>query len=85
MISYSSPGLRLKTKTNQKVGCPIRKSPDQQLLTLPRGLSQPATSFFASDCQGIRQMPFKTLEFKSRAGINPLLFPAFVSGDVSQI
>ena len=38
----------------------------------PRNLSQRITSFIASDCQGIHQMPFKTLEFKSRAGINPL-------------
>ena len=40
------------------MGCPIRKSTDQSLLTAPRGLSQPATSFFASECQGIHQMPF---------------------------
>jgi hypothetical protein len=47
------------------------------VLTPPRSLSQPATSFIASDCQGIHQMPLKTLEFKSRAGINPLHIPAF--------
>ena len=40
------------------MGYPIRKSTDQSLLTAPRGLSQPATSFFASECQGIHQMPF---------------------------
>ena len=40
------------------MGSPIRKSTDQSLLTAPRGLSQPATSFIASECQGIHQMPF---------------------------
>ncbi len=70
-----------KTKTSLKVGFPIRKFPDQRLLTPNRNLSQPATSFIASDCQGIHQMPFKTLEFKSRAGINPLLVALnFLSG-----
>ena len=39
------------------VGCPIRKSTDQSLLATPRGLSQRATSFIASQCQGIHQMP----------------------------
>ena len=35
------------------LGCPIRKSPDQSLLTTPRGLSQLTTSFIGSQCQGI--------------------------------
>jgi hypothetical protein len=38
-------------------GCPIRKSTDQRVLASPRGLSQRATSFIASQCQGIHQMP----------------------------
>ena len=38
-------------------GCPIRKSPDQSLLTTPRGLSQLATSFIAGFRQGIHQTP----------------------------
>ena len=42
-------------------GFPIRKSTDQRLLSPPRGLSQSATSFIASRCQGIHQMPFQTL------------------------
>ena len=42
-------------------GCPIRRSPDQSLLAAPRGLSQPTTSFIASWCQGIHQMPLKRL------------------------
>src|SRR5882757_3445476 len=38
-------------------GFPIRKSPDQSVLATPRSLSQPTTSFIASQCQGIRQTP----------------------------
>ena len=40
-----------------RVGCPIRKSRDQRSLASPPGLSQRATSFIASQCQGIHQMP----------------------------
>ena len=39
------------------MGCPIRTSTDQRLLAAPRGFSQRATSFIASRCQGIHQMP----------------------------
>jgi hypothetical protein len=41
---YSTGG----TGPLRPVGCPIRKSPDQSLLSAPRGLSQIATSFFGS-------------------------------------
>jgi hypothetical protein len=44
-----------------RVGCPIRRPPDQSLLATPRSFSQPATSFFASRRQGIRQTPFSRL------------------------
>ena len=47
--------------TAEAVGCPIRKSTDQCLLAAPRGLSQRAASFIASQCQGIHQMPFRRL------------------------
>ena len=40
------------------VGFPIRKFTDQSLLAAPRDLSQRATSFIASQCQGIHQTPF---------------------------
>jgi hypothetical protein len=43
------------------VGCPIRRSRDQRLLASPPGLSQRATSFIASQCQGIHQMPLLRL------------------------
>jgi hypothetical protein len=39
------------------VGFPIRTSPDQNLLAVPRGLSQLATSFIACFCQGIHHAP----------------------------
>jgi hypothetical protein len=39
------------------VGCPIRRSRDHQSLASPPGFSQRATSFIASQCQGIHQMP----------------------------
>jgi hypothetical protein len=44
--------------TPKGVGCPIRTSEDQRLLATPLGFSQRATSFIASRCQGIHQMPF---------------------------
>jgi hypothetical protein len=43
---------------SQKVGCPIRKFPDQSLFAAPRDLSQRTTSFIASQRQGIRRIPF---------------------------
>jgi hypothetical protein len=42
----------------KEVGFPIRKSRDQRALASPPGLSQRATSFIASQRQGIHQMPF---------------------------
>jgi hypothetical protein len=42
------------------VGCPIRRSRDPQSLALPPSFSQRATSFIASRCQGIHQMPFSS-------------------------
>ncbi len=52
--------------TPKGVGFPIRKSPDQRLLAASRGLSQRATSFIASQCQGIHQMPFSRLILRNR-------------------
>jgi hypothetical protein len=42
-------------------GFPIRRSADQRVLAPPRGFSQRATSFIASRCQGIHQMPLRRL------------------------
>jgi hypothetical protein len=44
--------------TPRGVGCPIRRSRDHRSLASPPGFSQRATSFIASQCQGIHQMPF---------------------------
>ena len=45
----------------KEVGCPIRRSQDQRALASPLSFSQRATSFIASRCQGIHQMPFSWL------------------------
>ena len=42
------------------MGFPIRKSPDQSLLSAPRSLSQIITSFIAFYCLGIHRMHFYT-------------------------
>ena len=70
MRCFSSPGsppapMNSAQDTPKGVGFPIRKSPDQSLLATPRGLSQRATSFIASRCQGIHQMPFSRLRATS--------------------
>ena len=48
--------LWIQAQIPLRVGFPIRKCPDQSLLAAPRTLSQRATSFIASQCQGIHQM-----------------------------
>ena len=49
------------TISDCQVGCPIRRSRDQRVLSPPPGLSQSATSFIASCCQGIHQTPLSRL------------------------
>ncbi len=44
------------------VGCPIRRPRDHRSLASPPGFSQRATSFIASQCQGIHQMPLLALD-----------------------
>ena len=66
-LDVSVPRVRLRILWIQiriplRVGFPIRKCPDQSLLAAPRTLSQRATSFIASQCQGIHQMPLLTLD-----------------------
>ena len=51
------------------MGCPIRRSRDQRSLASPPGFSQRATSFIASQCQGIHQMPF--FRARSKSGPRP--------------
>jgi hypothetical protein len=48
--------------TRYRVGCPIRTSRDHRSLASPPGFSQRATSFIASQCQGIHQMPLLALD-----------------------
>jgi hypothetical protein len=65
-------------------GFPIRKSSDQSVLATPRSLSQPATSFIASQCQGIRQTPLLclTLTFCQRKDdLAIVVFGSFRAGD----
>ena len=58
--AFASHTYVFSMRYSKRVGFPIRKSPDQRLLTPSRGLSQPATSFIASDRQGIHQMLLDT-------------------------
>ena len=55
---FASPTYGFSRRYPKGVGCPIRTSEDQRLLATPLGFSQRATSFIASRCQGIHQMPF---------------------------
>ena len=57
-----------------KVGCPIRKSPDQSSFAAPRRLSQRITSFIACACQGIHQLPLRHL-IVLIANAHPSMFP----------
>jgi hypothetical protein len=80
------------------VGCPIRRSRDQRSLASPPGFSQRATSFIASQCQGIHQMPFLALERHTQrqepfqgpgarnqgSGITPRLAPCRSATNFSQ-
>lgn len=52
---YSCAGLA------EARGCPIRIFTDQSLFATPRNFSQRTTSFIASQCQGIHQMPLSRL------------------------
>ena len=63
---FASTAYGFSRRYPQRVGCPIRTSTDQRLLAAPRGFSQRATSFLASWCQGIHQMPFSRAEPRAR-------------------
>ena len=66
------PHLCIQCGITLRWGFPIRKSTDQSLLSAPRSLSQSATSFIASQCQGIHEMPLLTLD-PSHAGTSPCI------------
>jgi hypothetical protein len=59
--SCSRRNTKQLTISDCQVGFPIRTSRDQRVLSPPPGLSQSATSFIASCCQGIHQTPFSRL------------------------
>ena len=58
--------LCIQLRITLRWGFPIRKCADQSLLSAPRTLSQSATSFIASQCQGIHEMPLRRLIFTRR-------------------
>ena len=62
--------LWIQCRITLRWGFPIRKSADQCLLAAPHSLSQRATSFIASQCQGIHEMPLSCL-ITSYAGTSP--------------
>jgi hypothetical protein len=51
-------------RCSQRLGFPIRTSPDHRLLASPRGLSQLATSFIAYLRQGIHTHALSSLTIK---------------------
>ena len=53
-------GLRRRHITLLMLGSPIRKSPDQSLLTATRSLSQSSTSFIGNIRLGIHYVPLST-------------------------
>ena len=57
---FQFPGLAplRVTGLNDPPGCPIRSSWDHSLRATPPGLSQLATTFIASRCQGIHRVPY---------------------------
>ena len=66
-LFYQSEHCTEAQSTDQyQVGFPIRKFPDQRVLSPPRNLSQSATSFIASYRLGIHQTPFSRLIRSSR-------------------
>ena len=57
MFQFAGFASTMLADTARAVGCPIRRSSDHRVLPPPRSFSQGATSFVASRCQGIHQMP----------------------------
>jgi hypothetical protein len=64
------PYLCIQYGITLRWGFPIRKFTDQSLLSAPRDLSQSATSFIASQCQGIHEMPLRRLILTRRGKPN---------------
>ena len=56
---FASSAYEFSGRSPKGWGFPIRKSRSQRVLASRPSLSQRATSFIASQCQGIHQMPLK--------------------------
>jgi hypothetical protein len=66
---------------SSRAGLPIQKSLDQWVCAPPQGLSQLVTSFFGSQCQGIRPAPLQLdLLHPPRASVRRGRFLLFVLG-----
>ena len=57
---FSSPGSPIFRYIHHWMGCPIRTSADHTVCAGPRGFSQLATSFLASESLGIPRTPLST-------------------------
>ncbi len=68
---FASTAYGFSRRYPKGVGFPIRKSSDHRVLPSPRSLSQGATSFIASRCQGIHRMPFSRLRAKTSRAQGP--------------
>jgi hypothetical protein len=78
--------LCIQLEITLRWGFPIRKCADQSLLSAPRTLSQSATSFIASQCQGIHEMPLLRLIFTRRGKPNAqLLLPTTTKKPYSSV
>ena len=55
MFQFTGLAFLAEDPVFNRIGCPIRKSPDRRLFAPPRSLSQLITSFIASESQGIHR------------------------------
>jgi hypothetical protein len=77
--------MSTRYQTFRLVGCPIRIPPDLNSLTVPRGFSQFATSFLASQCLGIHRMLLHTSTYFSCArSRSRFAFPLFYTSQRSE-
>ena len=58
---FASPTYGFSGRYRRSGGLPHSEIHGSKVLAAPRGFSQRATSFIASQCQGIHQMPFRRL------------------------
>ena len=63
---FASRAYEFSTGYPSQGGLPHSETRDQRALASPPGFSQRATSFIASQCQGIHQMPFSSLQHRTQ-------------------